>query len=199
MKRILTLTIALAPVFLASCATIVTDDPQPVQISSSPEAARVEIYKTDGTRIDHGMTPITVNLSRDFGYFRRPAYRLVFEHPGYGTRKFTLRPRPNLTWYVGGNFLLGGLIGWLAVDPATGAMWTFDPFNAVLTPTGEVHMAAAHTNVAHHAAAVTNLPHPPATGVHHTVEHVMTNAVASNAPPAKAPSTTSTPQSAESK
>ena len=29
-------------------------------------------------------------------------------------------------WYIGGNILLGGLIGWLIVDPATGAMWTLD-------------------------------------------------------------------------
>ncbi len=28
-------------------------------------------------------------------------------------------------WYIG-NFLFGGLIGLLIVDPATGAMWTLD-------------------------------------------------------------------------
>ncbi len=28
---------------------------------------------------------------------------------------------------LGGNILFGGLIGWLIVDPATGAMWTLVP------------------------------------------------------------------------
>ena len=27
-------------------------------------------------------------------------------------------------WYILGNLFFGGLIGWLIVDPATGAMWT---------------------------------------------------------------------------
>jgi hypothetical protein len=30
-------------------------------------------------------------------------------------------------WYVAGNLFLGGLIGWLVIDPASGAMWKIDP------------------------------------------------------------------------
>jgi hypothetical protein len=29
-------------------------------------------------------------------------------------------------WYIGGNLVFGGLVGWLIVDPLTGAMWTID-------------------------------------------------------------------------
>ncbi|MEW6291598.1 MAG: hypothetical protein AB1545_17315, partial [Thermodesulfobacteriota bacterium] len=30
-------------------------------------------------------------------------------------------------WYILGNLLFGGLIGYLIVDPATGAMWNLTP------------------------------------------------------------------------
>lgn len=30
-------------------------------------------------------------------------------------------------WYLAGNILLGGLIGWIIVDPITGGMWTLSP------------------------------------------------------------------------
>jgi hypothetical protein len=38
-------------------------------------------------------------------------------------------------WYIGGNLVFGGLIGWLIVDPLTGAMWTLQKdVNVTLTP-----------------------------------------------------------------
>ena len=32
----------------------------------------------------------------------------------------------NTFWYIGGNILFGGILGWLIIDPATGAMWKLD-------------------------------------------------------------------------
>lgn len=37
-------------------------------------------------------------------------------------------------WYAVGNLFIGGLVGWLIVDPATGAMWTLDPQLAIDMP-----------------------------------------------------------------
>lgn len=39
-------------------------------------------------------------------------------------------------WYIGGNIVFGGLIGWLAVDPFNGGMYTLKPkeTNAILAP-----------------------------------------------------------------
>jgi len=36
-------------------------------------------------------------------------------------------------WYIAGNLLFGGLIGYFIVDPATGAMWTLKNLHANLS------------------------------------------------------------------
>ncbi len=45
--------------------------------------------------------------------------------PGYKVTEVELTPKMS-GWYWG-NLLFGGLIGMLAVDPATGAMWNIAP------------------------------------------------------------------------
>lgn len=170
MKSIRLLAAAVAPLLLASCATVINNEAVPVLINSQPPGAATEIYKPDGTRIDRGVTPMTVDLRRDFGYFKRPCYRVVMEHPGYSRAEVTLQARPNWSWYVGGNALVGGVIGWLAVDPGTGAMWNFDPLNAVLMPSGPAP-----------APAPAPQPHP-AQPPHTTVTHPLPPPVAHPAP-----------------
>ena len=50
-------------------------------------------------------------------------------------RDLSMSARLN-AWYWG-NILFGGLIGWLIVDPATGAMWKLkDEFTLHLSPAG---------------------------------------------------------------
>lgn len=39
-------------------------------------------------------------------------------------------------WYLVGNIFIGGLIGWLIVDPLTGAMWTLSP-DMIYAPLGQ--------------------------------------------------------------
>ena len=51
---------------------------------------------------------------------------MTFEKPGYQTEAIVLEGTPG-GWYIGGNLLFGGGMGWLIVDPATGAMWTLHP------------------------------------------------------------------------
>ena len=59
------------------------------------------------------------------GYFSGQSYTLRLELEGYKPAEIELTARMS-GWYWG-NLLLGGLIGMLAVDPATGAMWNIAP------------------------------------------------------------------------
>jgi hypothetical protein len=110
---------------------------QRVPILSSPRDAEITIYSEDGELIQRGVTPEVIYLGRNFGYFRRPEYRVVIEKTGFERKVYYLKGYPNITWYLAGNFIFGGAIGWLVVDPWTGAMWTLNPseINAILTPT----------------------------------------------------------------
>ena len=47
---------------------------------------------------------------------------------------FNIKPTPN-GWYLAGNFIFGGLLGWLIVDPATGAMWNLKPHHTSIATT----------------------------------------------------------------
>jgi len=47
---------------------------------------------------------------------------MEFEKPGYISSAQTVRASID-GWYAAGNFIFGGFIGWLFVDPVTGAMW----------------------------------------------------------------------------
>ncbi len=46
--------------------------------------------------------------------------------PGYGSVDQGIDSELSM-WYLGGNFIFGGIVGWLGVDPLTGAMWKLDP------------------------------------------------------------------------
>ncbi len=54
-------------------------------------------------------------------------YRVVFEAPGRATKEVWLSGDLEGGWYIAGNFLVGGFLGWLVVDPLTGAMWNLKP------------------------------------------------------------------------
>jgi hypothetical protein len=70
-------------------------------------------------------TPCTVSLDPKKSYFQGQAYTLRLEMPGYRATEVELTPKLS-GWYFG-NILIGGLIGMLAVDPATGSMWNITP------------------------------------------------------------------------
>lgn len=110
-----------AAMSVSGCATIIKGTSQNVGISSSPEGASVEIFNRRAENVVTAVTPATVRLRRKDG-----PYRVEVSAPGYETQAVEIR-RSVGGWYIGGNFLLGGFIGWLIVDPITGAMWTLKP------------------------------------------------------------------------
>jgi len=58
-------------------------------------------------------------------------------------------------WYVAGNFVFGGLIGWLIVDPLTGGMWTISPENVDASMQG---MTGAYEDGTLSIALLENIP-----------------------------------------
>lgn len=118
----------LAATVFSGCASIVTSGPQVIPIKSSPSDAnlRIEDLANGGGVLYEGTTPYTATLDRGAGYFKAAHYRIVIEKDGYETRELDLKGTPS-GWYIGGNIVFGGLIGWLIVDPATGSMWKLSP------------------------------------------------------------------------
>lgn len=130
------------PLALSACASIVSQSDETFTLSSTPDNASFTIADENGTNVYSGTTPITVTLPKSGGYFNGRDYTITFEREGYRPYRTTVSSGPS-GWYLAGNLVFGGLIGWLIVDPATGAMWTFDEteVHAQLTPAGPVPMS----------------------------------------------------------
>jgi hypothetical protein len=128
MKKQITMAMAILIIsaLVVGCATIIgKGGPETLNIRSTPEQANVVIIDEGGSKIFEGKTPTTVSLEKKKGYFKGKKYTVKISKPGYTEQTITVDTRLN-GWYIGGNLILGGLIGWLVVDPATGAMWTLD-------------------------------------------------------------------------
>jgi hypothetical protein len=109
-------------VFFQGCASIMNHD-RPVGITSQPSGAAITVYDKKGEAVYEGQTPTMVTLRRDGGYFSAPKYTVAFKKDG--CHDCTAEIEHDISgWYIGGNLIFGGLIGYLIIDPLTGAMWT---------------------------------------------------------------------------
>ncbi|MCM2973399.1 hypothetical protein [Larsenimonas suaedae] len=116
-----------AALTLTGCASIVGDSDQSVTINSTPSNANVVITDETAKRVFTGTTPTTVTLKKSDGsYFGGKTYHVELKKEGYAPRTVDLTTSAN-GWYIGGNILFGGLIGWLIVDPFNGGMYTLSP------------------------------------------------------------------------
>ena len=125
---------ALIPaVFVSSCASMMHGGTQQVNITSTPKAW-VRIYNQSNYMLYQEKTPVMATLSRSSGFFQPASYRVEVLRQGYKKFEFWITGGIDVGWYVVGNAVLGGWLGWLIVDPMTGAMWTLSPdyFNAEL-------------------------------------------------------------------
>lgn len=114
-------------IVIFGCASIIKSGPQTVSMTSNPSEARLLIYDVrKGNEILDAKTPYTATLERGAGYFKKAKYKIVIEKEGYKTKEILLEGSPN-GWYILGNLVFGGIIGWFIVDPATGSMWTLQP------------------------------------------------------------------------
>ncbi|MCC8381128.1 MULTISPECIES: hypothetical protein [unclassified Xenorhabdus] len=124
----------LSAVMLCSgCATIVGEKTQLVQINSQPSGAEFSIKDETGQEITRGNTPQSVMLAKSTGhYFGGKTYQITFTKENFQSVTLPLVAKAN-GWYIGGNFVFGGLIGWLVVDPFNGGMYTLHPKAANVT------------------------------------------------------------------
>lgn len=125
MKKSASMVMAL--VGLSGCATIVDEPNQLIPISSSPSGARVLITDETGHEVYDGTTPASVTLDKSDGsYWGGKDYVVEISKEGYETQTIPIESGPN-GWYIAGNFVFGGLIGWFIVDPLSGDMYTLSP------------------------------------------------------------------------
>lgn len=120
-------TMVIAMVGLSGCATIVGEPDQLVPVSSSPSAAQVVISDETGKEVYRGTTPASVTLEKSDGsYWGGKDYVVEISKDGYESQNITIESHAN-GWYIAGNLVFGGLIGWFIVDPLNGDMYTLSP------------------------------------------------------------------------
>lgn len=128
------ISISLSATIFSSCATIVSDSDYVVQVNSNPSNSNFKVTNASGVVVHSGTTPASISLSAKKGFFSGAKYNIVFEKPGFATQTVPVHADID-GWYIG-NLLFGGFIGFLIVDPLTGAMWKLDPVaNASLSKT----------------------------------------------------------------
>lgn len=113
-----------ATFLLSSCASIVSKGSYPISINSAPSEAKIVIKDKKGIEIFSGQTPATLKLKAGSGFFGKARYQVTFSKAGYDTKTVPVDFKLD-GWYFG-NLLLGGLIGMLIIDPATGAMYKLE-------------------------------------------------------------------------
>ena len=106
---------------LSGCSSIISKSEYSVAINSQPQKATFTIENKAGQKVHSGVTPASVTLKSSSGYFSGETYTITFQKKGYSDKTFTMTSTLD-GWYIG-NIVFGGLIGWLVIDPATGAMY----------------------------------------------------------------------------
>lgn len=116
--------LVIVSIIFFSCATILSKSSYPVSINVNPSGANISITDKKGKEVFKGPSPSTVTLKSGAGFFVKAEYQVKIFANGYNEIIVPINYKLN-GWYFG-NLLLGGVIGMLIVDPATGAMWKLD-------------------------------------------------------------------------
>ncbi|MDO4698013.1 MAG: hypothetical protein Q4A60_04970 [Pasteurellaceae bacterium] len=106
---------------ITGCASIVSNSQYQVAIQSEPSGAEFTVVDRNNKIVHAGKTPKVIKLKSGAGYFKAAVYEITFIKKGYPTHKMTLKATLD-GWYFG-NFAIGGPLGLLVIDPATGAMY----------------------------------------------------------------------------
>ncbi|HCQ17396.1 MAG TPA: hypothetical protein DIU20_14100 [Cryomorphaceae bacterium] len=122
--RIIALSLA-SLILFSSCATVFSKSAYPVNITSNPQGANFNITNRAGVEIVKGKTPQIVTLLSSAGYFKKENYVVTYTKTNGEEVKLPITFHVD-GWYVIGNFFIGGLLGYLVLDPLTGAMFTID-------------------------------------------------------------------------
>lgn len=112
-----------ALMFTSACATVTKGTEDTVRLETSPPTAQATISDTRHVLRDVTcVTPCRLELNRKWAYY------VTFEKNGYETVTHLLEPKLSSDGVagMGGNILLGGIIG-AGVDASTGAMNDLKP------------------------------------------------------------------------
>lgn len=114
--------------FTFSCATIARGNKQTINIWTNPDSAKITIHnmKQNNKVVYSGTTPYQVELKTGSGYFSGAKYLVKIAKEGFEPFETIIDTSLRYGWYLGGNLIFGGLIGYLVVDPLSGAMWSLD-------------------------------------------------------------------------
>ena len=125
--RFARLGILAAAAALSGCATIVGQRTQTIPVASTPSDALIRVVDETGAEIFKGTTPTTMTLPESTGhYWGKKSYTVTISKDGYTTQSVPITASPN-GWYLAGNLVFGGLIGYFIVDPLNGGMYTLSP------------------------------------------------------------------------
>ena len=108
-------------IFMSSCASIVSDSDYIVNIRSEPQGANFIIKDRNNIEVERGKTPANIILESGDGYFKKSKYNIKYSKTGYSDQHKQLNAKLD-PWYYG-NIVIGGLIGFLIIDPVTGSMF----------------------------------------------------------------------------
>lgn len=146
LTQFIKITLLIATVGLTTgCATIVSKSEYSVGITSTPSDVPFEIKNRAGEIVFRGVTPQNAVLKAGAGYFKGEKYQVTFKPKGKKTKPQTFVLDTTLDgWYLGGNLLFGGLVGYLIVDPMTGAMYKLPEKFAVNLNNLNVETAGLH-------------------------------------------------------
>ncbi|WP_207510207.1 PEGA domain-containing protein [Longitalea luteola] len=140
----------------SSCATIVSKSSYMVTVDSTPRDAQVTVTNRNDEQVYSGRTPALVRLKSGAGFFRAAAYEIKISKEGFATQTVSIRASLN-GWYIG-NLLFGGLIGFLIVDPATGAMYRLKELDINETLHQETKTTAVTQTPQLHIYDINNIP-----------------------------------------
>lgn len=126
-KLFLFLTISAFAGILTACATVMRDNNQAIPIKANVEKVDIKITNKAGEVVFEGQTPTTITLktAAKSGYFNPEKYTIVASKDGFKTQTSVIDWHVS-GWYYAGNILIGGLIGYLIIDPITGDMYYLD-------------------------------------------------------------------------
>lgn len=120
MKKLIAATAGLA--LVAGCASIFSTSNYAVAVDSVPSGAPIKVTDDNGYTLYDGLSPTTLNLKSGDGFFRGAKYTIT-SYNAEGVAQSTSISAGIDGWYFA-NLFIGGILGMVIIDPATGAMWS---------------------------------------------------------------------------
>ena len=107
----------------SSCATIGGSGICQIAVSSVPDSVDIQVYDKKGQLICTTTTPDTLELRTSRAYFKRAEYSIQASKEGYQSKLQPLHFELNKIYISNVYSLFFMPVGFLLVDPISGAMW----------------------------------------------------------------------------